>query len=52
MTFWQWLYVVVLLAGIFYCVSRAVIGTYFKAKESYVNRLVDKLKGASNGKGE
>lgn len=50
MTFWQYIGAGLIMGAVFYISCRAVIGTYFKAKEGYVNKLMDKLKGASNGK--
>jgi hypothetical protein len=49
---WSYIGPALILAFLFYCLSKAVIGNYFKAKEGFVNKLVDKLKGASNGKRE
>ena len=48
---WTLLASVLIGALILYVVCKAIIGTYFKAKESFVDKMVNKLKGASNGKG-
>jgi hypothetical protein len=50
MTFWHYIIAVLIVALVFYLACKAVIGSYFKAKRGYVNELLDKLKGASNGK--
>jgi hypothetical protein len=47
---WQYVIAVPVIALIFYAVSNAIIGSYFKAKRNFVNELVDRLKGAGNGK--
>ena len=47
---WQTIGTVLLAALLLFFTCKAVIGAYFKAKEGFVNKLVDKLKGASNGK--
>jgi len=41
---------VLIAALILFLACKAIIGSYFKAKEGFVNKLVDKLKGANNGK--
>jgi hypothetical protein len=48
--YWGIILPAAVVALIFYLACSATIGTYFKAKEGYINRLFDKLKGASNGK--
>lgn len=48
---WNMLVPILIVALIFYLMCKAVIGSYFKAKEGFVNKLMEKLKGASNGKG-
>lgn len=50
MNSWQNIGIVLLAALILFFTCKAIIGSYFKAKEGFVNKLVDKLKGASNGK--
>lgn len=41
---WQWVVPVAVIALILYVACRAIIGTYFSAKENYVTKLFDKLK--------
>jgi hypothetical protein len=49
---WQNIGLVLIAALLLFFTCKAIIGSYFKAKEGFVNKLVDKLKGASNGKRE
>ena len=48
---WQWVLPVAMVALIFWVASRAIISSYFRAKEGFVDRIVDKMKGSNNGKG-
>ena len=51
---WSWVPPAVVLALILWLTSRAIFMAWFSAKESYVDRIADKLrklKGAGNGKG-
>lgn len=50
---WPWVLAVTVLAVVLWLTSKAVFSAWFKAKEEYVDRIVEKLKhtkGASNGK--
>ena len=50
MIFLHYLSPVLIGALILFLTCKAIIGTYFKAKRGYINDLLEKLKGASNGK--
>lgn len=49
---WQFVIPLAVIAMILWLACKAIIGTYFKAKGGFVDQLVEKLKGTSNGKAE
>lgn len=47
---WNWVVPALVIALIFFLTAKAIIGSYFGAKEGFVERMMTKLKGANNGK--
>lgn len=47
---WNWVVPTTVIALILYLTAKAIIGSYFGAKEGFIDRMVTKLKGANNGK--
>jgi hypothetical protein len=47
---WHYIGMVLIAALLLFFTCKAIIGSYFKAKRGFVDEIVDKLKGASNGK--
>lgn len=52
MNSWNHLLILVIAAVILWLTCKAIIGAYFKAKVGFVDDLISKLKGTSNGKAE
>ena len=48
--FWYGVVPVSIMALIMWFTCKAAVSIYFKAKESFVDRLIEKLKGANDGK--
>jgi hypothetical protein len=50
MELWAYVPPAVLLAITLWLVCKAIFQSWFRAKEEYVDRIVNKMKGAKNGK--
>jgi hypothetical protein len=47
----EWLGFACLLAGIVWLMFNAIFASFYREKENFVDRLVNKSKGAGDGKG-
>ena len=47
---WDYILLTGIIALICFVTAKAIIGSYFGAKEGFVERMMTKLKGANNGK--